>query len=786
MNGCTIVAGNYLAFARVLAESFLRHHPGATFTVLVIDDPNGDLCDTSEPFQIMRPHDLALPSAEFQKMAMIYSVTEFATALKPFLLQRLLTVADHAVYLDPDIEVFQNFSFVADLARQQGIVLIPHVLSAIPRDGLSPGESRILVSGMFNLGFIAVGKDGADFLAWWGKRLKRDAIVDPCNGLFTDQRWVDFVPTLFQHHVIRDPALNVAYWNLFERPLSEVNGRYEVSGGPLVFFHFSGFDPIRPSLLSKHQGDRPRTLLSENPALSRLCRQYAKKVLAQGYEREQTRPYGYSRLPNGMEIDLAMRRLFREAIHPPDESNEPLPNALDPNETDAFVEWLREPAVVAGGRSKVSRYLVKRWEDRADLRSAFPDPTGVDADRFLQWAAADYDFAQQAPARLRTTRLRASAASGAEHGTQATNGFLVPGVTIAGYFSAELGIGQAGRLVVAGLEESGMPFSTVTYDRTVSSQGHPFQNRGDSEPFDVNIFCVNADDTPTFVRHFGQHRLAGRHNIGVWFWETEQFPATMHQAFNYVDEVWVASEFTRRAVAMATEKPVHLFPLPVLVPGYSTQFTRADLNLPEDFLFLSCFDFCSISQRKNPLGLIDAFTHAFQPGEGASLLIKTMNGSRHIAALEEVRLACADHPDIYVVDRCLPAVKVSGMTQLADCTVSLHRSEGFGLTLAEAMASAKPVIATGYSGNLTFMDVTNSYLVPYEMTSIGRGNAPYPVEGEWAQPSVQAAAELMRDVIDNPAEAAERGRRAQKHIAERHNVSTTASFISARLAEIRG
>lgn len=785
MNGCTIVARNYIAFARVLARSFLEHHPGSQFTVLVIDDL-GASPHNGETFRVMHLEDLGLPMARLNEMALLYNVTELATALKPAFLRRLLRDgADHVVYLDPDIRVFAGFPEVAELARRHGIVLTPHVLEPMPRDPFWPSENQILVSGMFNLGFISVSHAASEFLDWWGERLARDAVIDPCRGLFTDQRWVDFVPVLFDHHVIRNPGFNVGYWNVFQRGLERPQGQYQVSGVPLRFFHFSGFDVKKPHLLSKHQGMRPRTLLSEHPLIAELCRDYTSRLRASGHDESSALPYGFNALPNGWEIDLHMRQLYRQAlVDAEDEADEP-PNPFDPGGVEGFVKWLQEPDVVDHARTHVSRYLASHWRSRLDLQVAFPSLVGEDAARFRAWAATDESFAQTVPALLRTTRLSRPPHQSRVAGEGRSNDCLVPGVTVAGYFQAHLGVGQAGRLLVAGVEEAGVPFSTVTYDRTLSPQEHPFEQRNTDFAFDVNMLCVNADQTPAFVQDLGRGFTAGRYNVGVWFWEVEHFPPEMHGAFEHVDEVWVASEFVRAAIAAHTSKPVHVVPLPVLVPGRPTRFTRADLGLPEGYLFHFSFDLFSVAERKNPMAAVDAFSTAFEPGEGASLFIKTINGAHNVSVLEELRLAAAHHPDIHVVDRCLPAAHMRALTQLIDCTVSLHRSEGFGLTLAEAMASGKPVIATGYSGNVTFMDEENSFLVPYDLVPVGPGLYPYPSESRWADPDVEAAARLMRKVFDNQEAAAERGRLGLESIRERHDVSRTAQFIVGRLADIR-
>ncbi len=192
--------------------------------MLLIDaQPDDELRDL--PFEVLTPADLALGVAEFGRMATYYSITELATALKPALLRRLLDDSDTVMYLDPDIEVFASLSHLFQDAREHGIVLTPHVMSPIPRDGLEIAEETIFLSGQFNLGFVAVSAEAADFLDYWDERARRLAIIDHARGYFTDQRWVDAVPSLFPHVICRDVGCNVAYWNLHEPRARRVTRR---------------------------------------------------------------------------------------------------------------------------------------------------------------------------------------------------------------------------------------------------------------------------------------------------------------------------------------------------------------------------------------------------------------------------------------------------------------------------------------------------------------------------------------------------------------------------------
>jgi glycosyltransferase involved in cell wall biosynthesis/2-polyprenyl-3-methyl-5-hydroxy-6-metoxy-1,4-benzoquinol methylase len=825
LRACTIIAQNYLAHARVLAESFLRHHPDSSFTVLVIDA--AAFSGRPEPFETLLPTQIGLEEREFQRMATIYDVLELATAVKPWLLRRLLADNGGVVaYFDPDIEVFASLDEISVLAEEHSIVLTPHITAAASRESNEFSEDAVLNAGVYNLGFIGVraGDETQRFLDWWMERVARECLVEPQRGRFVDQRWVDFAPSLFDVAILRDPTYNVAWWNLANRELSWTGERYEVNGKPLRFFHFSGYSPDEPHLLSKHQGPDPPVLLSEQPALARICGEYTEHLLAAGYREAVSQPYGFATLPGGLPLDRRMRRLYRAGLTAAEQgqAREP-PSPFDAQEPERFIEWLQEPADPMGLSGKISRYLAAVYGDRPDLQAAFPNLRWLHADDYLEWVRTKGKSEEGIPAEFvpeptrtpartaastlgrmadklapnlsrkvarrvvpplarRLARRRSQAFVAAAPAERPPD--LVPGVNVAGYFRAELGVGEAARHLIAGIKHAEIPYSTLTYAATTSRQEHHFEGERSGGPvYDTNIICVNADQILAFVREVGPELLAHRYTIGLWWWEIGHFPEFLHDAFQAVDEVWVGSDFVAEAVAATTSKPVVTLPLGIEPPKVKAM-SRAQLGLPDGFVFLFSFDFLSVFERKNPLGLIEAFERAFEPGDGPTLVLKSINGDQTLAAAEKLRLA-ARRDDILLIDEYLSSEEKNALMATCDAYVSLHRSEGFGLTMAEAMALGKPVIATGYAGNLMFMTDENSYLVPYRLAPIPPGCEPYPAGIEWAEPDVEAAAKLMRYVYEHQDEARAKGERARRDMREQHGPERTAAFLTGRLDEIR-
>lgn len=719
---CTVCERGRLAQALTLADSFLRHHPEASVLVVIADEP-GRVPDVGRPgVRVVAGRERVGAVADV--LAGVHTGAELAEALVPFV---LATVDAPVVYLAPDAWVR------APLELPDGDALV------VTRGADEPP--------VCDPGFL-VARRADRLLDWWRERelelpLERPAWPDGAVGA---------VPGV---ELLRDDTLAAAPWNADRRDPARAR-----------WIRFAGFDLGAPDTL-------PGVDLSAHPALRDAFDAYRSEVAARAGHAGAAEP-GLRHGPDGTRLDERLRRLFAAGARSGGLTEGPFTE----RGWEAFAQWLRDPDPdpASGGES---RFLFDLWREHDELPRAYPDlRDGRVRDGFHGWVRV-YGPAQAAIPAWLIPAGPEPAAPGAD--------VPVPwGVNVAGYFQSELGVGEVARRMVDALDRAHVP--------TLPVQGAilPPTRRGDefssadavANPFAVNLICVNADGLPAFAGDVGPGFFAGRWNVGMWWWELATFPAEYHGAFEHLDEVWVGSRHALDSLAPASPVPVQLMTLPVRVPR-PRPMPRSALGLPDGFLFLFTFDYNSVFERKNPLGVLEAFTAAFGPEDGPQLVLKSINAERDPESARRLRTAASRHPHVDIIERHVSVAERDAMLAACDCYVSLHRAEGFGLGLAETMALGKPVIATAYSGNLDYMDETTAWLVPYTLRPVGPDAAPYPPEAEWADPDLDAAARAMREVVEHPAEALVRGRRAAAHIREHHSPEVAGAVIAARLEVLR-
>jgi glycosyltransferase involved in cell wall biosynthesis len=839
---CTIIAKNYLSYARCLVDSFLEQHPGGRAFVLLIDDPAGHFDPDQERFTTVRVEDIGIP--QFWVMAFRYTVLELSTAVKPFFLEYLFERhgCDKVCYFDPDIYFYEPIDEILDLLDEYGVVLIPH-LTGFLDDEHSPNELTILRSGVYNLGFIGLSRhpELERLLHWWQEKLSKYCVVALERGLFVDQRWMDLAPSLFSSvYIHRDPGCDVAYWNLYHREMT-YDGKYAVNGAPLKFFHFSGFSPDQTRLISKHQD---RYTFQDLPHLRPLFDGYRECLLAHGYETSKNWPYTYNyQNDTGIRIPDVARTLWREL-----EADDRSWNPFDTSSGDRFVTnllaWLNEPVGEESPRQPlVTRLALILYKERSDLPRIFPDVLGRDRIEYVRWFvnwgrdqfAIDDFFIQ--PMEEQLARFMGSRASLAQQGFRAwlyrrvTNwlfrigigsriervlgaGFVgrmrnffirsdknrplgskpLPslgafhaeetdlGVNIVGYLCDETGVGESARATLRALRHRGFPVAwTMARSHTARKSDQSVLHLPEGNPYNVNLLYVNADQMNVVYNELGPEFFAGKYNVAYWAWELERFPEQWFDRFQHLDEIWVGSRFVQNTLAQVA-------PIPIVIMGVGIEgrpdpnVTRGMLGLPEDkFVFLFAFDMLSVIERKNPFGTIKAYRRAFGPGfRDTVLVIKVTNLDQFPQYRDQLERDITSVSGI-LIDGYMDRPKLDGLFNTCDAYVSLHRSEGFGMTIAEAMYLGKPVIATAYSGNTDFANITNSYPVEFSLVELEQDYAPYGKGSVWADPDLDHAAVQMRRVFKDREGAQRKGMRAAADIRRWYGSEAMAQKMIERL-----
>ncbi|HXH94604.1 MAG TPA: glycosyltransferase family 4 protein [Thermoanaerobaculia bacterium] len=717
----SIISPNYRHFVRVLMDSVRRHHPEwERFLLIVGGESQAGSREPDESLTTMSIDALPLPNP--RQFYFRYTIFELDTAMKPWMFEHLFGLGyDRVVFLDPDTCVYSPLVELDALPPETFLAVTPHLTGSISGDD-HPSERSILLAGTYNLGFLAVWRQPAlaRFLDWWKEKLEFQCVVDTARGLFADQKWIDLAPGLFPGvAIIRHDGYNVAYWNLEQRAVAGEGSEVTINGQPLRFYHFSGLDPAAPSMLSKHEHGRK---LSDIGDARKLVDDYLVLLRAAGFEPSRASPYAFGTFHDGKPVPDAARIAYRNSIELQDAAG------ADPfAHPELFAEYsgpAPRPALLAraGGVSY-------QWLSRLrPLVRLFP--------RHVRKA-------------MRETLLGRRDDSPGPVRHQST---LPAGLNIIGYIGRETGVGESARLCQKSCDAIGLANHLVDVDGDEGTQ---------QAVYGASIFHLNADQAPGVHEQLRSGFEANAYNIGCWHWELPELPDAWIASAAPLDEIWAPSAFIQNAISRKVRIPVVHMPHGIEVSNIEI-CTPGELGVPAGrFTFLCMFDLANVTARKNPLGAIDAFQRAFSSSSPVALLIKVSQAADHPTEYAAIEECIRGISNMYLTDRMLSRGRVNGLIAACDAVVSLHRSEGFGLTFAEAMFLGKPVVATGWSGNMDFMNGRNSCPVDYELVKLDRAHGPYAAGQQWAEPDVDHAAQFMRRLLDDAAYRARIGERAR-------------------------
>ncbi len=363
------------------------------------------------------------------------------------------------------------------------------------------------------------------------------------------------------------------------------------------------------------------------------------------------------------------------------------------------------------------------------------------------------------------------------------------GINLIGWFKAELGIGESVRLAAKAIKATAIEHCLIPLKvNCLSDQGDTTYEKEltASNPYPINVFHIDAPQSADIDHHHGERFRKGKRNVAYWAWELPEFPDHWIKYFKYFDEIWAPSNFVRDSIIMKS-------PLPVVTIPHCIQFSipvgssRSRFNLPSDkFLFLFAYDLNSYQERKNPKASIEAFKKAFSPSEqeDVGLVIKIHSSKNNQESLDELKQLLRGVQNCYLIDETLTRDDVYKLMNSVDCYVSLHRSEGFGLTIAESMYLGKPVVATNWSANSEFINETNSCPVNFELVKLKHTHGPYLKGQFWADPDTDHAARFMRRLFRDSDFRNSISEAASKTIRDRFSPEAVGGIYAARLRSI--
>ncbi len=618
--------------------------------------------------------------------------------------------------------------------------LVLRVEGPLPVDGLWPDEDDLAGAGRLCTSVASLGPGDAPFVHWLLEQIPTGTSI---------RRLLEQGAHAFDMTCVAPADVGVGSWRWAD-------------GDPSVI-DLDGFDPDQPWVLDPSVPRPARIRLVGNPNRTAAV-EVARAQIDGSAARLAT--------PGGIEIDERIRAWMRA------DPDSPLPWS-DPS---GFRSWLAE------------RWWPAQRSGRSDLIRAFPGGASGDAafGRWCELAVVD----DSAPLVLPLPAMPISGPDvcvvdeGAPRDAAATGSWSIggaaplDGVDVVGYFTRQLGLSQVAVTIVDALAAAGVPAGALALEESDSPVVASRVPLSDRLGHRCSVNVVNADQMPVLLRAHPEVLDTAGPRIGYWFWEVERIPSWMRGACSGLDEVWAATRFVADAMAASLPVPVRHVPLPIADVGAPPR-DRADVPslaaFGDRFVFLVVFDHFSVTERKNPIGAIEAFRRAFAPGEGPVLVIKSLNGRLRWANHERVAAAAVGRPDIVVIDEHLARDEHLGLIASADALVSLHRSEGLGLHMAEAMWSATPVIATRYSGNLDFMDDSTSLLIDARLVPVSRTEGGYPADARWAEPDLDQAAAAMRALVDDPVRRAALGVAGRARMQRQPTLADTGRLIAGLL-----
>lgn len=605
----------------------------------------------------------------------------------------------------------------------------------------------------------------------------------------------------------------------------------------VVFMHFSGislFEKYDIEKISRHQN---RYSLADFPRMRAVLQAYLTRVKSFKVGAFRKIRYGYNHFDNGKAVPSFFRLIYKEIAD--------TVNVLAPHQYVVDRKWLRFGHILPFAESKwkfdkdnsginsiwqnvsLIDYLLGGpydsfvdmetpqyfseleqmvYNSRPDLKAAFPDVRGVHYAPYKKWAKSNLVLEKKLGNYIgelwHERHLKRKGLNSKHHF----------GISVIGWVNGVFGVGLSAAMIFESIRSTGVPVDVI-YPYNAENHKHipgrvpdAVITRSPAKP--INVIVMNADNTPHLRENYPRSLWSFHYNVGVWAWELDRFPDAWVPFLEDFDEIWVPSLFIKSSIESSSLYGV--FRTPVVVMPFGYEFPSDALTKKSDrdelvvhgkyliksgtFLFLTMFDYQSVFERKNPVGSVKAFKEAFSVGStvDVTLLVKSSNYDPIYAMSRDALLqAIGGDPRIILIEGVhLSEADIKEMYQRCDCYVSLHRSEGFGLPILQAMASLTPTIATDYSGSSDFFsaspDVRAAHFpISYKEVSVQTISDynPYSVipDARWAEPNHQEAVDAMHAAVKGVSQ--ESLKLARSALKEKFGSSAVGKRIVGRLTD---
>ncbi len=787
----TIAKKSDLPFALTLAKSFISHNPDIKFTILFTDwiyDKRevkffSELLEKEVNFIFWPEIKNKVQIDILERLFFKYNGIEMQTLILPFVFEYFIKSGyEKIIYIDYDIYCLGSILKIIQLLDNYDFILPDHQIMSKNKNH-NKAKTNMLKNNKKRLKFIGLrASDNSiiNCMNWREKTYDISTFGFP-GEVYEDFEQIKYLPQQFSNTFnVKDLGYKLDSRLLNHENVQKINGKWYVEDNEMVLIQFNNGYWKDNERINKNQN---KIKLHNLPVSYQLIEEYNKKISENLFETYKDLKYYFDFLPK---TDIKLPEFVRKFFYIDVFCDVPMPFRGDEVSVKKLLRLFTEDEYTDGIISKISRFI---WFIRPDLQAIFPNLNKKHIrNDFKKWFVRSSTIEYGLDKRLQKVNTKNEITL--KYRSDAL------GINIISYFSQIFGIAESARAFVKSLYSSGIPFSifnvtTKLHQYLEIEEYQEFTPYLSEKPlFDVNMFFINADELTHITKVRIPYLFKGKYNIGVFWWEFEDYFQDFKEVFDHIDHVVVFSDFIVRAIKKAAPASMRVTKLPFpFIENWKIINTPSKIRKTyhlddDDFVFMFHFDFLSTIERKNPEGALKAFSFAFRRKKKIKFLIKTLHSEKcqnKVDHLLEVINKYGIKDNIILIHHALSRDELMSLINAIDCYVSLHRSEGLGLGMMEAMYLGKPVIATGYGGNGEFMNNENSILVNYSMETLNNDVPPYKKGFYWADPNIEEAAAHMKRIYEDKKYACKLGKMAEesikKHFNQKNFTKTIYSFL---------